>query len=85
MPMLDPLATFLMRVQVAGNDVDPVSALFKAGRDATDEQKAMAGQLAQRAYDGGLIEDTDTPTDGADPARVAVTAAGEQFLAECGL
>ena len=41
MPMLDPLATFLMRVQAAGNDVDPVSALFSAGRDATADQKAM--------------------------------------------
>lgn len=82
MPMLDPLATFLMRVQAAGNDVDPVSALFSAGRDATDDQKALAGQLAQRAYDGGLIEDTHTPADGT--ARVAVTAAGEKFLAECG-
>ncbi|RZT88315.1 hypothetical protein EV383_5254 [Pseudonocardia sediminis] len=83
MPMLDPLATFLMRIQAAGNDVAPVSALFRAGPDATDDQKAMAEQLARRAYEGGLIADTGTPDDG--PARVAVTAAGEQFLVDCGL
>ena len=82
MPMLDPLATFLMRIRTAGNDVDPVSALFRAGPDATDDQKAWAGQLAQRAHDRGLIEETGTGGPGA--ARVAVTAAGEQLLVECG-
>lgn len=84
MPMLDPLATFLMRVQTAGNDVDPVSALFSAGRDATADQKAMAEQLALRAYERGLIEDTGTRAEDGAPARVAVTTDGEQLLAECG-
>lgn len=83
MPMLDPLATFLLRVQNAGNDVTPAAALFRSGRELTTDQQEMAEQLARRAHDRGLIEETGS--DGDDGARVAVTAAGEQLLAELGL
>ena len=85
MPMLDPLATFLMRVQDAGNDIEPVAALFGGRADTTAAQRELAEQLARRAYDQGLIEDTGTPGAGDGPARVAVTAAGAEFLADSGL
>jgi hypothetical protein len=78
--MLDPLATFLLRLRETGGSADPVTALFGRGGDATDRQRGMAAQLEQRALELGLVEesgDGDTAR-----TRVGLTAAGEQYLAE---
>lgn len=76
--MLDPLATFLMRVLAAGNDVDPVAALFSMPGEITADQRAMAEELARRAHEQGYIDNSDA-ADG-NPARVSVTTQGRQYL-----
>jgi hypothetical protein len=76
--MLDPLATFLMRVLAAGNDVEPAGALFRNPDGITDDQRAMVDELARRGRENGYI--TDSGDD-----RVSVTADGQQFLEDAGL
>ncbi|TCK20399.1 hypothetical protein [Pseudonocardia endophytica] len=76
MPMLDPLATFLMRVLAAGNDVEPAGALFKNPDAISDDQRAMVDELARRGRENGYITGDD---------RVSVTADGQQFLEDAGL
>lgn len=78
MPMLDPLATFLMRVLAAGNDVDPAGALFRNPAAITGDQRAMVDELARRGRENGYLADS-----GDD--RVSVTADGRQYLEDVGL
>ena len=78
MPMLDPLATFLMRVLAAGNDVAPAGALFKNPDGITDDQRAMVDELARRGRENGYI--TDSGDD-----RVSVTDDGRKFLEDADL
>ena len=78
MPMLDPLATFLTRVLAAGNDVEPAGALFRDPTSLTDDQRAMVVELSRRGRESGYIEDSG-------PERVAVTDAGQKYLAELDL
>ena len=76
--MLDPLATFLMRVLAAGNDVEPAGALFRDPGGITDDQRAMVDELSRRGRESGYLTD-------AGDDRVAVTADGQKFLEEAGL
>ncbi len=76
--MLDPLATFLMRILAAGNDVEPAGALFRNPSEISDDQRAMVDELSRRGRESGYIEDS-----AAD--RVSVTADGRQYLEDAGL
>lgn len=76
--MLDPLATFLMRVQAAGNDVEPVAALFSRPDDITGDQRAMVDEFVRRSRENGYIAD-------AGDGKVSVTPQGQQFLDEMDL
>lgn len=78
MPMLDPLATFLMRVLAAGNDVVPAGALFKNPDGITADQRAMVDELSRRGRENGYLVD-------AGDDRVSVTADGQRYLEETGL
>lgn len=79
MSVLDPLATFLLRVQEAGDDVDPVAALFGGG-EASAQQRELADRFVRRAHDEGYVE-TSGPA-GATPTRVTLTADGRRYLTE---
>ena len=85
MPMLDPVATFLQRILDADEDVDPVTALFGKDAEVTDKRRVMAEQLAQRAYDGGYIEDSGPAATDGDLPRVSLTPHGRQHLADLDL
>ncbi len=76
--MLDPLATFLMRVLAAGNDVAPAGALFRNPDGITEDQRALADELSRRARENGYLAD-------AGDDRVSVTADGKQYLEDVGL
>jgi hypothetical protein len=78
--MLDPLATFLMRVQAAGDDADPAGALFRNPDEISADQRAMVDELARRGRENGYLEDRS-----ADPERVAITEQGRKYLEEMGL
>jgi hypothetical protein len=76
--MLDPLATFLMRVLAAGNDVAPAGALFKDPDGITADQRALVDELSRRARENGYLAD-------AGDDRVSVTADGQRYLEDVGL
>lgn len=78
MPMLDPLATFLMRVLAAGNDVEPAGALFRNPDGITDDQRAMVDELSRRGRESGYIDESTAN-------RVSVTAEGRTYLEEMDL